>query len=135
MLRRCLFWFLLPHGRYQKVDFTERVSLWQQQKKQELARRKENLVDQAMADCTFRPRINDNSEKVLGGQNRNKPIEDRLYYDTMDRHARRRQQVRACACVRVCVCVCLCVCVCVRACVWTCAAACVPLRRRVKSVG
>lgn len=78
---------------YQKVDFTERVALWQQQKKQELARRKENVEDETMADCTFRPRINETSERVLAGQNRNKPIEERLYYDTMDRHARRRKQV------------------------------------------
>eukprot|EP00750_Incisomonas_marina_P014829 INCI17891.2.p1 GENE.INCI17891.2~~INCI17891.2.p1 ORF type:complete len:720 (+),score=132.40 INCI17891.2:875-3034(+) len=78
---------------YQKVDFTERVALWQQQKKQELARRKENVEDETMADCTFQPRINETSERVLAGQNRNKPIEERLYYDTMDRHARRRKQL------------------------------------------
>ena len=75
------------------MDFTERVLLWQQQKKQELARRKENFDDDTMSTCTFRPRINETSEKVLAGHNRSKPIEERLYYDTTDRHARRRQQV------------------------------------------
>ena len=80
---------------YQKVDFTERVLLWQQQKKQELQRRKEAIMDETMANCTFQPRINENSEHALYRQNRSKPIEERLYYDTTDSHARRRERLLA----------------------------------------
>ncbi len=63
------------------TPFHVRVSKWQQEKQDEIARRKEFLDKNATLDCTFRPRINHSSEKAvkeLRGD-LNESVSDRLF--------------------------------------------------------
>lgn len=81
--------------RDRETPFYQRVTKWQREKEQETSKQRQNFDRMEVADCTFRPRINKNSElavKELRG-NVNESINDRLYKNG-ELAAAQREKVR-----------------------------------------
>lgn len=64
------------------AEFTDRVMRWQREKMLELARKRGKVEQEEVMDCTFRPKINRNSEKsvkITRGVRETETASERLY--------------------------------------------------------
>lgn len=75
------------------TDFLERVERWRLERERALEKRVAEDVDDAMGECTFQPRISQNSRKAAALRSDGRKPEDRLYEE--DGRRRLARETRA----------------------------------------